>query len=275
MTVKTYAFAVLATAFLGAGMVAPAYAATTQATTENISDYTDLSGPGGTFGIAQSGKAAAEGYRGFTPTDGAAAASETLLTSVAASPEDASKTYVLSLPASATAEVSITDAGEESVVLLNSAGELLGGIASEDVVDANGVPVPTSFDVDGTTVTQTLDPQDGDDVAFPVQMSARAGTVWYSAAWVTTNSKGYIVNAEPTALGRQQIAWTTHATHVKHLKSVLGSQAYRVNYNIEQQFVCHVVGAWFPTGTYNMESWQPSLQWGVIANPIDRCNRIK
>jgi hypothetical protein len=272
MTAKTFAVAVLATAFLSAGMAAPAYAATAETTTGSVGDYADLTGPGGSFGIAPIGGLAANNYRG-TAASGTDAASETLFTSIASGPGEVSKTYSLSLPASATTEVVITDAGEESVILLNGAGDLLGGIASGDVVDANGVSVPTSFDIDGTTVIQTLNPQEGADVAFPVEMTARAGTEWYSAAWVTTNSKGFIVNAEPTALGRQQIAWTTHATHVKHLKSVLGTQAYRVNYNIEQQFVCHVVGAWLPTGTYNMESWRPSLQWGVIANPIDRCNR--
>lgn len=107
-------------------------------------------------------------------------------------------------------------------------------------------------------------------------MAVQAGTVWYPSAWVTTQASGrYIVNANPTALGRQQIAWNTHVKHVKHVKSILGSQAGKVNWNLEQQFVCHVVGAWFPTGVYNMESWQPALAWGFIANSIDRCNRIK
>lgn len=36
----------------------------------------------------------------------------------------------------------------------------------------------------------------------------------------------------------------------------------RWNWNIEQQFVCHVVGAYFPSGVYNMESRQPALSWG-------------
>ncbi|KGJ73393.1 hypothetical protein GY21_11275 [Cryobacterium roopkundense] len=167
------------------------------------------------------------------------------------------------------------DQNEESVLLLNGAGELLGGIASGDVIDASGNVVPTSFTVNGTTITQTLQNTDESGVAYPVRMSALAATEWYSAGWVTTDSRGYIVNAAPTALGKQQIAWNTHYIHVAHLKSILGTQAYRVNDNIEQQFVCHVVGGWLDSGVYNMESWQPSLPWQQIANPWDRCNRIK
>jgi len=87
-------------------------------------------------------------------------------------------------------------------------------------------------------------------------MTAAASTVWYSSGWVTTGSRGYIVIALPTALGRQQIAWNLHYIQVQHLKTILGSQAYRVNYNIEQQFVCHVVGAFLDTG---------GVQRGILA----------
>ncbi|MCL7660234.1 hypothetical protein M8360_33105, partial [Klebsiella pneumoniae] len=62
---------------------------------------------------------------------------------------------------------------------------------------------------------------------------------------------------------------------VKHAKKVLGSANTKKywNYNIEQQFLCHVVGAWFPTGVSIMESWRPTKIWQQIANPFDRCNR--
>ena len=121
----------------------------------------------------------------------------------------------------------------------------------------------------------TLNPKKDAGVVYPVYLTAAASTVWYSSGWVTTGSRGYIVIALPTALGRQQIAWNLHYIQVQHLKTILGSQADRVNYNIEQQFVCHVVGAFLDTGVYNMESWQPSRPCQQISNPWDRCNRIK
>lgn len=103
-------------------------------------------------------------------------------------------------------------------------------------------------------------------------------TAWHKRGWATKKaSKAYIVSVGPTKLGRQQIAWNTHAVHVKHAKKALGLanvKKYR-NWNIEQQFLCHVVGAWFPSGVYNIESWQPALALGAIANPWDRCNRTK
>lgn len=285
MFAKKIAPAILAVAFLGAGLVAPAHADTTETAPVTVGSVSlptvtdedaELAGPGGSFSIGQSGELS----RSAQPTIAAVfsegtESGELLLSASISDPANVSTTYSLTLPESSTAEVITNDRGEESVLLLNADGELLGGIAAADVFDASGAAVPTTFNVDGTTVTQTLSPGEGAKVAYPVTMAAAASTVWYSSGWVTTNSKGYIVNAAPTALGRQQIAWNTHYIHVEHLKSILGSQAYRVNWNIEQQFVCHVVGAFLDTGVYNMESWQPALSWGEISNPWDRCNRIK
>lgn len=240
-----------------------------------------LSGPGGsyTFGGLVS---EVEKVPAATQVDIASGSSpagvpsgESVLTTTASSAAEAEIAWRLELPEGATAQVHTSESDESSVILLNSDGGLLGTVISESAVDALGADVPVGFAVKGNAVTQTLMPSEGDNISYPVAVSARAGTVWYSSAWVKTSSKGYVVNAVATAAGRRQIAANVHHIHVQHLKQILGSQAYRVNYNIEQQFLCHVVGAWFPSGTYNMESWQPSLPWGAIANPVDRCNRIK
>jgi hypothetical protein len=266
----------LASAFLTLSAVGAAHASPAVAGDEQFKEVS-LAGPGGSYTFAGQvtevdGTQVSTTSRSSLAT---ATSGESVLTTSVASAGEAETTWELELPSGASIELIEGEDGESSVVLLNSAGELLGTVITDSAVDALGNDVPIKFSVDGNTVTQALEPAVSDSIAYPVAVSARAGTVWYSSAWVKTISKGYVVNAVPTAAGRRQIAWSVHHIHVQHLKQVLGSQAYRVNYNIEQQFVCHVVGAYFPTGTYNMESWQPSLPWTTIANPWDRCNRIK
>lgn len=189
---------------------------------------------------------------------------------------ESSVVYPVSVPDGATVAEVTNDSGVESVVIYDAEGELLGGVAPTEVVDATGVPQLSTMSVEGDSVV--LEVAASEDAQYPVRAVAAAGTVWYSWASVTGGSTArYIVNANPTALGRQQIAWNLHATHVAHVKSLLGTGLTNLywNWNIEQQFVCHVVGAYFPSGVYNMESWQPALSWGEIANPWDLCNRIK
>lgn len=174
-------------------------------------------------------------------------------------------------------EVVENDEGEQSVVFTDAEGELVGGITFEEARAADGNLVRPQLAVDGKMIVQSFAGEKA-EVVGPITVDAYASTVWYKRGWVTKKSgKKYIVNVDPTKLGRKQIAWNYHKVHVKHAKKVLGAANTKKywNYNIEQQFVCHVVGAWFPSGVYNMESWQPSLPWGAIANPVDRCNRKK
>ena len=182
-----------------------------------------------------------------------------------------------SAPPGVDVEIIQNDDGEQSVMLTDASGELVGGIAFESAVTESGLPVEVLLSHNGDRIAQTFT-SDHDVVSEPVTVRAVVSTVWYKRGWVTKKAgTKYIVNVDPTALGRQQIAWNTHATHVKHAKKVLGPANTRTywNWNIEQQFVCHVVGAWWPSGVYNMESWQPALPWQAIANPWDRCNRSK
>ena len=240
-----------------------------------------LDGPKGKFEVEQIQQKDHRGLKlhgaksnlGGTGTDDG----EVLFSSSVLDSQEASVEYALTLPESVTAKLATDGVVGQSVLLLDADGELVGGVAPGEVFDANGVAVPTTFEIDGAIISHSLAPEAGTDVAYPVTMGALAGTVWYSSAYIGyVANKGYTVNANPTALGRTQIAWNLHWIHVDHLKTVLGTnQAWHVNWNIEQQFICHVVGAYFPSGTYNMEKWQPSLAWQLIANPWDRCNRIK
>ncbi|HHT40915.1 MAG TPA: DUF2599 domain-containing protein [Actinomyces sp.] len=172
-------------------------------------------------------------------------------------------------------EVVEDDQGDQSIQLTDANGEIVGGIVIEATRSSNGEPVHSELALEGETITPKF-VAGNDEVKEPVSVDVYASTVWYNKGWVTKKSgKKYVVNLDPTRLGRKQNALNTHKTHVKHAKKVLGSANTKKywNYNIEQQFLCHVVGAWFPTGVYNMESWRPTKKWQQIANPFDRCNR--
>lgn len=235
-----------------------------------------LSGPGGDFTLLfesdeQSfARSAAPAVEPQIVDEGTTLLSTTTLS------EGGAATYQLDLSEGTQVETVVNDNEMHSVLLTGEQNQLVGGIVDGGSTDARGVPVATDISIDGSVITQKVAP--GQSPTYPVYAVAAASTVWFSWVNVVTNlSLGYRVDANPTTAGRQQIAWNLHYLHVEHVRAHLISQG-RIgfwNWNIEQQFVCHVVGAYFPSGVYNMESWQPSLPWQQIANPWDRCNRIK
>lgn len=52
-------------------------------------------------------------------------------------------------------------------MILDQAGVEVGAVSAPWAVDANGVPVPTWFELDGMTLVQTVDHTNG-DIAYPV-----------------------------------------------------------------------------------------------------------
>lgn len=180
-------------------------------------------------------------------------------------------------PENVETELVKNDDGAQSVVMTDPTGEFVGGLVFDKASTQDGEPVEVELTIDGSKVIPTFH-RNNRTVTEPVSVSAMASTVWYKRGWITKKKgKKYIVNVEPTKLGRWQNSWNVYKIHVKHAKKVLGARNTKKywNWNIEQQFICHVAGAWFPSGVYNMESWQPALAWWKIANPVDRCNRSK
>lgn len=234
-----------------------------------------FTGPAGTFSLGLPGQEDATSRSGSATTYEVIDNGMTIVTSSDLMAGEAA-VFSLELPPGATAQTVPSEFGHASVVITDELGQLLGGVAPMESVDMSGSDVATSLRLDGNLLI--LEIVDTDEVAFPVTARAASSTVWYQWANVDHyDSRGFRVNANPTALGRQQIAWNVHYIHVEHVRGILNSAGYGAywNWNIEQQFVCHVVGAWLPSNVYNMESWQPALSWGAISNPIDRCNRIK
>lgn len=177
--------------------------------------------------------------------------------------------YDLSAPAGST--VALTETGE--VVITGSAGEFIGGISAAWAYDARGAAVATHYELDGSTLTQVI--AHDKSSAYPVVADPWAGQNLLSWAGVSYYSNYYAVDAQATSWGRTWNGLATHAAHVDELKYKLGGNAWRVDTNngtIREQFLCHVAGNLFEQGTYNMESFRPSVYWPNQLNPVTRCN---
>lgn len=150
-----------------------------------------------------------------------------------------------------------------SVVVTDEDGAFLGGVAAPWARDASGSEIDTWFTLHDNVLTQHLDVTGADEVVYPVIADPWLGKPLISSAWVTDQgTSNYVVNAVPTAWGRQNTSLDTHFSHVAELKQKLGSQAYRVTATIDNQFICHVFNQGVGGGaTYNMESWRGNMHW--------------
>ncbi|MDF3297513.1 hypothetical protein [Streptomyces tropicalis] len=90
------------------------------------------------------------------------------------------QSFTLSLPAGAT----VRQTAEGGLVVFNDAGTIIGGLETPWAKDANGKAVPTSYTVEGNTITQTVTPDS--DTAFPVVADPKwtwgiiSGTVYFN-----------------------------------------------------------------------------------------------
>jgi hypothetical protein len=90
------------------------------------------------------------------------------------------QSFKLTLPDGATTR----QTAEGGLVVFDATGKIIGGLETPWAKDANGTPVPTSYTVEGDTVTQTVEP--GADTAFPVVADPKwtwgivSGTVYFN-----------------------------------------------------------------------------------------------
>lgn len=178
--------------------------------------------------------------------------------------------YPLTLPEGAVLEQN----SDGSIVAWDPAGEIVLTLSAPWAKDANGLEVPTRYEVAGNTVTQVVEHSSA--FAYPIVADPYAGNgQFYKKAWVSgapKGYKGYVVNAIPTSEGRRLNDVNVLGVHLRQLKSKLGGNASKVTPTIREQFYCHVVGNIFEPGTYNMESWRKYKDWGTQLNLWDRCN---
>lgn len=160
-------------------------------------------------------------------------------------------TYEVVLPNGST----LRDGDDGSINFLDENGTVLGGIAPAWAVDAEGAPVPTHYEIEGSSVIQVV--EISNDTKFPVVADPWLGVKLYKKITVSTSSKGWTINATPSAWGltwSDNLMWSAHRSEVKNAVG-----AKRWNSSISNQLDCHLLGAPFGLPVYNLESWRPNV----------------
>ncbi len=181
----------------------------------------------------------------------------TILESVAA-PE----TFEYVVSADNLAHIDINDDG--SAAFLASDGSFLGGAASPWAVDANGVAVPTHFEVAGNTLIQVVD-HVGAGYQYPIVADPWLGANLYGNPWITYYSWGYKINVQPTDWGKVNTGGATWWAHRDEVRNKLGGNSWRWTNSIQEQFYCHIAGVPASLPTYNLESNRVDWNWTLIA----------
>lgn len=180
----------------------------------------------------------------------------------------APENYSYAVDVSAGASLTIDEDG--AVHITSATGEFIGGVAPAWAVDANGALVPTTYQVDGTTLTQVVD-HNGGQFAYPIVADPWLGQDLYYQPTVTYPSQGYKINVTPRAWGQQWAGPATWFAHVDEVKSKLGGNAWRWTNTIQEQFYCHIAGLPASLPQYNLESWRPLVTWSQSLVQY-RCN---
>ena len=168
------------------------------------------------------------------------------------------------------ADVSIDNG---TVIVRTSSGEFAGMVTPASAKDANGVDVPTHYELDGNHVTQVV--EHGDSYEYPIVIAPAASQTFFTSANVDTWSGQSRVNLTP--------GWWTYAVAAPLMDiegwneavSAWGGtvrNALRSKTSMRQQFSCHAYGSWF-AGQWNLEKARPtrtvSWTYGVA---IHHCN---
>lgn len=154
--------------------------------------------------------------------------------------------YDLGLPAGATA----TAAADSSITVQSASGEAIGYIAAPWATDANGSSVPTRYELQGNTLTQTVD---HDGAAYPVTADPWLGFKLISSTkWTKRDPRGNTLMITPTTFNRinsgdgnvLREGWN----EVKKLRPTSN------NTQMYWQYKCHFAGVPFKS-TWNLDTW--------------------
>ncbi len=160
------------------------------------------------------------------------------------------------------------------VVILDDAGGFVGGVASPWAFDANGVSVPTHFEVSGAKLTQVVDHQSGDFV-YPISADPYLGQNLWIYHTIDIYNGQQRVNLRLSGFGTTisqpwiliDYGWPEALNRSPLMNSVLTSKA-----TMRQQFDCHAFGSAF-AGDWNLEKFRPNrtVVWS-FGVAIHRCN---
>lgn len=162
------------------------------------------------------------------------------------------------------------------VFLLDAEGKFAGGVSAPWAFDANGVAVPTHFEVHGTTLTQVVDHKSG-SFAYPISADPWLGINLWGLIWTDTYSGQTRINLNLSQWGKDNwttpplillgAGWDEALNRSPGIRSALTSKE-----TIHQQFDCHAFGAPF-AGTWNLEKFRPTrtVDWS-FGVAIHHCN---
>lgn len=189
--------------------------------------------------------------------------------------DDASapETYEYDLSSSGASSIENLDG---QLILRSADGTMVGGIAPAWAKDAEGKSVPTSYSVQGLTVTQLVSHREA-RVRYPVVADPWLGVDLFEAAWYSSENGQLKVNLRKSGWGQamhtpgngQAIFWTAGwdeaRTKVPRITEKL---------TLHQQYDCHVGGGFANfAGDWNLEKWRVDRtavwSWGVA---VHRCN---
>ncbi|MBD3943255.1 hypothetical protein IF188_16300 [Microbacterium sp. NEAU-LLC] len=179
--------------------------------------------------------------------------------------------YHLSSTSALTLE--IQDTG--SVLVLNAAGEFVGGVAPPWAFDATGAVVPTHFEVAGSTLSQVIDHQ-GRAYTYPISADPYLGhNLWGSITEGSANGQP-TVNLNLTSWGKTyqpspwiliDYGWPEATNRSLRFRDLLMTKA-----SMRQQYDCHAFGSYF-AGEWNLERFRPNrtVDW-TAGVAVHHCN---
>lgn len=180
-------------------------------------------------------------------------------------------TYPVDLPDGAT--MAVQDDG--SVVITKSDGSLGGGFAAPWAKDANGVDVPTHYEVQGDDLVQVVEHTTTPGVAYPVVADP---WLWrdliHSATWTYHTGYGWTLKVTPTDWQRFWSGVAPAYAGWNELYSKYRNRGLNTNLgSMENQYVCHVliVNTIAPNkATWDLDEWRPNV--GLTDTINHKCN---
>lgn len=191
--------------------------------------------------------------------------------------KDASAPTRYSYEVSAPSLAAVEEIKGGTLVFYDEERNYLGGIAPAWAKDADGVSLPTHFEIDGTTVTQVVDHVSSDNVSYPVVADPWLGIDLFSKTSYTTLNGQLRVNATKSLYGQgihgpgtgQVIFLTAGWNELKAKRPRVTEKT-----TLRQQYECHVAGGFFNiAGDWNLEKFRPNrtTHW-TYGVAVHRCN---
>ncbi|WP_245993465.1 DUF2599 domain-containing protein [Xylanimonas allomyrinae] len=167
------------------------------------------------------------------------------------------------------------EAGEPSGVLfLDAEDHVVGGFSSPWAKDANGMDVPTHYEIQDGALVQYVDHM-GSDVAYPVVADPYLGFSLISSASWTKYAEGRTLKVTPTGWSRANAgSYLAGVSGWDELYSKYKNSGLNTNLDgMRDQYICHqqIVALRSPgKSTWNLDEWRPDVSYVQTVN--SSCN---